>query len=103
MDGSGVPRDVCAVPEKGNTKRHFETSLNLKKRIKVYSEYFRGQTKLDGSNAADTYVMNLRNPQTAAAPWGDKPHAALAVEANVTEVCVHPHAFRRTINPCVLG
>jgi site-specific recombinase XerD len=93
MTEDGVPREVCTVPEKGNTKRRFVTSLNLKKRIKVYIDYFRDLLHLNNYQSA--YIMNLQDPS-----WPLSSNRIrgilreLATEANITGVRVHPHAFR---------
>jgi site-specific recombinase XerD len=96
VDDNNVPRDICTIPEKKNTKRRFVTSFNLKKRIKAYVDYFRMRIPLDVYG--DTYIMNPNNCR--------KPYCASSIrgmlhkissKAGITGIHVHPHAFRHTI------
>ena len=96
MNEDGVPRDVCIVPEKGNTKRRFVTSSNLKTRIKVYIDFFRGVLPLCAYK--DAFIMNLVDPTKPFSSEGIRQILTeLAKEAQIVGVHVHPHAFRHTI------
>jgi site-specific recombinase XerD len=96
MSEDGVPRDVCSVPEKGNTQRRFVTSPNLKKRIKVYIDYFRSVLPL--GQYQDAYMMNLQDPTSPLSSNRIRGILTeLATEAQIAGVHVHPHAFRHTI------
>jgi site-specific recombinase XerD len=96
MTEDGVPREICSVPEKGNTHRRFVTSPNLKKRIKVYVDYFRSSLPL--CDYQDAFIMNPHDPTSPLSSNRIRDIlTALAREAKIVGVHVHPHAFRHTI------
>jgi integrase len=95
-DESHMPRDVCNIPEKRKSYRQFVTSFAMKKKIKVYCDYVRAI--VDTKDLENIYIFNLNNRTQ---PWQAseirKILTQLAVGCNVTDVHVHPHAFRHTI------
>ena len=94
IDETHTPRHVCRVPEKGRTWRSFVTSLPLKQAIKRYAEELRDSSLAD----KDMYFLNPTHPDR---PLCDglvrRGLRQIAQAAGVTEVVVHPHAFRHTI------
>ena len=94
-------RHVCSVLEKGRAKRNFVTSDRLKNAIERHLAQLRDIASDTGCPLADVCVFfNAMQPTEPVAcvtleDWVRK----LARAADVTEVKVHPHAFRHTIVP----
>ena len=94
IDETHTPRHVCRVPEKGRTWRSFVTSLPLKQAIKRYAEDLRDAAPAN----KDMYLLNPTRPERPVNPEVvRKGLQRIAQAAGVTEVVVHPHAFRHTI------
>lgn len=90
-----MPRVTCKVPEKGKTWRLFVTSGRLQSAIKAYSDHLR-TGGIDVS--PDAYIFHPRDfstPCDASSIYQGLRDIAKA--AGVTEIEVHPHAFRHTI------
>lgn len=95
VDAHFAPRHTCRVPEKAKTWRCFVTSVPLKQAIARYVESIRDKLPQDGSDPC------LLNPRNFAAPLPCECVRVMvkrvAQDAGVTDVVVHPHAFRHTI------
>ena len=91
-----MPKLECNVPEKQKARRVFETSANLQKRIKVYVDHFREIHNL--GDYTSVYLFNARDPTK---PVGTdsirQMMRGIAKDAGITDIIVHPHAFRHTI------
>ena len=100
-DDRGEPRHICAVKEKCNARRCFVTSDKLKECIKNHATVISAAAEDAGRSPAEVYLMSCPGATRSDAPvtsatigqWLKK----LAKSAGVTDVVVHPHAFRHTI------
>lgn len=92
-----IPRDVCTALEKKKTLRRFMPSTRLKAAAKVYSDHLR-KTHTDAELYGEFFLFNPLNPVIPATTQRIR-HLlqAIATKANITNVHVHPHAFRHTI------
>lgn len=94
VDESHTPRHVARVPEKQQTWRCFVTSPGLKRAIKGYTESVRDQMQ----NMDGIYIFNVVNHRKPVnVNWVRNTLSAVAREARICDVQVHPHAFRHTI------
>ena len=90
-----TPRHACKIPEKGKTWRVFVTSGRLRGRIKAYSDQLRAGGR---DISPDAYLFNLRDPSAPLASGTIyEGLRGIADAAAITDVQVHPHAFRHTI------
>jgi integrase len=97
VDDQHVPRDICNVPEKGRQVRQFKTPAVLKRSIKAFIDWYRPQIP-DAVDVFETFVGNAEDPHK---PMGDRTLQRwvkrFAKRSEVTDVAVHPHAFRATL------
>lgn len=94
IDQTHTPRHVCRVPEKGCKWRSFVTSFPLKQAIKRYCETLRDCVATHG----DIYIFSTTCPQKPPSqPFAGDAVKRIARKAGITDVVVHPHAFRHTI------
>ena len=94
LDDNLMPRLECKVLEKGNIYRAFVPSNNLRIKIKRLAEFFRNH-HID-ENIMNCYVFNFANPSKPSKTIWETVHR-IARDAGVTDVNVHPHAFRHTL------
>ena len=99
VDEAHEPRRVCSVPEKGQALRHFVASARLSEAIRRYYGFLRPLVdEALGGRYADAFVFagkDLAKPVCRNMLWTYVRRAAAA--GGVTDVRVHPHAFRHTI------
>lgn len=94
------PREICSVMEKGRRPRSFQTSSNLQAKILALAEFLRERESNESGagKSADVYVFNLAHPHK---PLSCSALAQqirrIAQSANITDISVHPHAFRHTL------
>ena len=95
VDEFHKPRHHCRVIEKGRKYREFVTGPNLKRIIVTYIHYIEGEDL----NNPDLYVFsrakNFTKPLSTSTLSSHL--KTIALNAGVTDVIVHPHAFRHTI------
>jgi integrase/ribosomal protein L12E/L44/L45/RPP1/RPP2 len=96
LDEADEPRRLCTVREKGNTLRRFVMSPRLSEAVRAFAAEFRAVHAERPFRAL--YVSTRGDPlePLPAKTLGRWLHT-LARKAGVTEVVVHPHAFRHTI------
>jgi integrase len=87
-----LPRSVLSVLEKGNRLRPCAVSPNLARKIAALAEHW-------GLNTPPKcYVLNLCHPhQPLSETTLREKLARIARDADITDVHVHPHAFRHTL------
>ena len=95
VDNHHHPKHLCRVMEKGRQIREFVTGANLKSVIVTYVRWVE-------TNELDTkrlYVFARDSNPYSPPCRGTIQHllSKYAQDANITEVRVHPHAFRHTI------
>ena len=96
LDDVHTPRDICIVPEKGKKMRQFVTSSNIKRLIKLYSDFIRKEHAVQ--DCRDFYIFNPRHPDTICSGSNiGYILKAIGKRAGITDVVVHAHAFRHTI------
>lgn len=94
VDNSHTPRHTCRVPEKAKSRRGFVTSTALKQAIKSHVEMMRQEVAVN----SDTYLFYTKNPQKPCSPPTIREMVkSVAASAGISDVHVHPHAFRHTI------
>ena len=92
-----VARHTCSVLEKLNKFRTFVSGPNVKRYSQEYYDDYRRIHATHG-DCRQCYVMNLDNPTARAHKgYGNKLLTRLATLADISEVVVHPHAFRHTL------
>ena len=97
LDETHMPRHVCRVPEKGCCWRSFITSPKLKATIKAYSDHLR-QNEETSAPDTEAYMLLGDTPGMPCDPSIIRKQLLnIAKAARVSEVHVHPHAFRHTI------
>lgn len=96
IDKYDNPKHICNVIEKGGKFREFVTSPNLKKKIVSYISHLTKNHTMEDIDR-NIYIFG-NNPKKPLA------HSTLlsrlkkiAIDSKVTDVNVHPHAFRHTI------
>jgi hypothetical protein len=94
LDANHLPRRECRVPEKGRTLRTFLLSPNLQKHLTSLSALLRARFKDDELKTC--FVFNLSNPKKPCLTI-NYTLKRLAHDAGITDVIVHPHAFRHTL------
>jgi integrase len=94
LDDNHEPREECAVREKGGKLRGFAPSVNLRTRIKRLSDFLRAHH--NDEQLRDAFLLNLTD---LTRPFGAVYFTVrrLAQDAGITDVRVHPHAFRHTL------
>lgn len=93
FDKHGTPRHVCKVLEKGNKVREFVTSPNLKKKMVSYINTLKKYEPID----QNVYIFNVSKNKPLPSTTLANKLKRIATEAGVTDIIVHPHAFRHTI------
>jgi len=98
VDETNEPRHICSVLEKGRARRNFVTSDRLKDAIRTHLARASDAVPLEECQIGKLYVFSEVDPTVPVSPptitcWLRK----LAQAAGVTEINVHPHAFRHTI------
>jgi site-specific recombinase XerD len=98
VDAAHQPRHICSVLEKGRARRNFVTSARLKDAITNHLQHIRSSVSDRGPELANIFVLSEEQPIVPISyptiiEWLRK----LAKVAGVTEVIMHPHAFRHTI------
>ncbi len=95
IDEFHKPRHYCKVLEKGHKYREFVTGPNLKLVIVTYIHHIKGEDL----NNPDLYVFSRH--KSFSKPLSTSTLGShlktIALNAGVTDVIVHPHAFRHTI------
>lgn len=96
VDENHAPRSLCKVPEKNNKLRCFKASENLTKKIQILTDQLR-RTHTDEElvGCFPLHMNNIQVPYSRANIYAFVRN--LAKRANVTDVQVHPHAFRHTL------
>lgn len=96
VDKDGLARAVCATREKGNRVRVFCCSANLRQMIQNCADFWRRtHADLFEHDAFLLHKADVRVPLPTVAVGVLLKRLALA--AGVTDVHVHPHAFRHTL------
>lgn len=95
VDEFHKPRHTCSVPEKGNKLRTFSTSPNLKQKIVTFIHHMSAEDMPNNN----WYVFSTSKLKDKPLPAGTLSTRLkrIATSAGITDVVVHPHAFRHTI------
>jgi integrase len=96
LDANHDVLQLVHVPEKGQKLRSFCLSARLREKVKHLSDFLRSEH--DEAHLADAYLLNvhdIRKPLSSSTIC--KRVRAIAQQAGVTDVEVHPHAFRHTL------
>lgn len=98
VDSEHYAKHTCFAKEKGNRRRSFITSQNLKETIQKCSLFLR-EKHADEVLLSKGYILRSDNNVTKPliSTWIGETLKRLAQTANVTEVHVHAHAFRHTL------
>ena len=98
IDEYHYPRHTCKVVEKGNKIREFVTSPNLKQHILKYITWVSNNRTQMVTNTS-IYVFSHQSPYNTPLCTSTMRGRLkkIAFTAGVTDVNVHPHAFRHTL------